>query len=136
MHSFSHFLFTAAYVDKGHHSHQQLSSLPPLDKYNRFQPVDRRSIFSITPFQIYLALNEVPNGRLISEHGSKERAFLASCSFSFSFFFSRSQYSTLYDVKESVLFILRTSLRSRKFTAWSSLGTLEDPRDMRKFKGN
>ena len=35
--------------------------LPPLDKYNLFQPAKRCSIFLIMPSQIDLALKEAPN---------------------------------------------------------------------------
>jgi hypothetical protein len=37
--------------------------LPPLEKYILFQLAKRRSIFSITPSQIDLALKGNPNGR-------------------------------------------------------------------------
>jgi hypothetical protein len=37
--------------------------LPPLEKYILFHPAKRRSIFSLTPFQIDLALKGTPTGK-------------------------------------------------------------------------
>jgi hypothetical protein len=38
-------------------------TLPPFEKYIIFHPVKQRSIFSITPSNIDLALNKAPSGK-------------------------------------------------------------------------
>jgi hypothetical protein len=47
-------------------------TLPPLDRYMRFQLADRLSIFPRAPSQIDLALKGAPNGRPRYFKGNKE----------------------------------------------------------------